>query len=190
MRISREKSILLALLFVIHSAQATSLYSDDSYRPIAADYTARNVGQSLTVLIYEQATAETSANTDTSSLTDISGDVRGNDNRNTGTLNLGNDYEGGGTLSRSGRLVASVTVTILEKLESGELLIGGEQLIEFNEENQHIRVSGRVRPDDIGANNTVLSTRVADAKITYVGDGLLGERQSPGIISRFFNWLW
>lgn len=181
---------LLPVLLAMSSAHATSLYSDASYKPIAADYTARNVGQSLTVLIFEQATAETSADTDTSSSADILGNVSGNDNRNSGNLNLGNDFEGGGSISRSGKLVASVTVTILEKLESGELVIGGEQLIEFNDENQHIRVSGRVRPDDIGSNNTVLSTRIADAKITYVGDGLLGERQKPGVISRFFNWLW
>jgi flagellar L-ring protein precursor FlgH len=171
-------------------ATAASLYNDASYKPLAADYTARHVGESLTVLIFEQATAETSADTATDSSADISADLRGNDNRNSGSLKLGNDFTGGGTISRSGRLVASVTVTILEELQNGELLVGGEQLIEFNDESQHIKVSGRVRPEDIGSNNTVLSTRIADAKITYVGDGLLGERQKPGIISRFFNWLW
>jgi flagellar L-ring protein precursor FlgH len=185
-----KNSAILACLVLTHSAQATSLFNDATYKPLAADRGSRNVGQSLTVLIFEQASAETSADTDTESMTDISASVGGNDNRNTGSLDLANNFEGGGSISRSGRLVASVTVTILDKLENGELVIGGEQLIEFNEENQHIRLSGRVRPEDISTNNTVLSTRVADAKITYIGDGLLGERQAPGILSRFFNWLW
>jgi flagellar L-ring protein precursor FlgH len=46
-----------------------------------------------------------------------------------------------------------------------------------------------VRPEDITDANAVLSSRIADAKITYVGDGILGEKQSPGILSRILSWL-
>lgn len=179
----------VALISVTPHARADSLFNEATYKPIMSDHRSFGAGQSLTVLIYEQASAATSADTDTNRSADIAGEVRGNDNRNTGSLNLSSNFEGGGTISRSGKLVASVTVTVTEKLGNGELLIAGEQVIEFNNENQHIRLTGRVRPEDISSNNTVLSTRVADARITYVGDGLLGKRQKPGIFTRFFDWL-
>jgi flagellar L-ring protein precursor FlgH len=189
MRNSFVAVFCVVLASIIPHARADSLFNEATYRPIMSDHRSFDTGQSLTVLIYEQASAASSADTDTNRSTDISGEVRGNDNRNTGSLNLSNNFEGGGTISRSGKLMASVTVTITDKLDSGELLIAGEQVIEFNNEKQHIRLSGRVRPEDIDANNTILSTRVADARITYVGDGLLGKRQKPGIFTRFFGWL-
>jgi flagellar L-ring protein precursor FlgH len=71
----------------------------------------------------------------------------------------------------------------------GDLLVGGTQLIEVNEEKQHIVLEGRVRPVDVSESNTVLSSRLADAKITYVGDGLLGDKQRPGVIGRILSWL-
>ncbi len=46
-----------------------------------------------------------------------------------------------------------------------------------------------MRPEDISSDNTVISTRIADAKIKYIGDGLLSDREKPGILTRFFNWL-
>ncbi len=62
-------------------------------------------------------------------------------------------------------------------------------MILVNEEKQEIALSGRVRPYDILANNTVLSSRLADATISYVGEGLLAEQQRPGILSRLLRWL-
>lgn len=185
------KYTVLILLGCVWNASglAVSLFDEATYKPIVGDHASYNVGESLTVLIYEQASAATTADTETNESTDFSLDTSGNTERNVGKLGVGNGYEGGGSISRTGRLVASVTVTIVEQLENNELLIAGEQVIEFNEEKQHIKLSGRVRKEDISTDNTVLSTRVADANITYVGDGLLGKRQKPGILSRFFNWL-
>lgn len=180
---------IVAMTVVLAPANAESLFNDATYKPIITDHRSFRPGQSVTVLIHEQALAASSADTDTNKSTDIAAAIRGNDNQDTGSLNLSSDFEGGGTISRTGKLIASVTVTIVETLPSGELLISGEQVIELNEEDQYIRLTGRVRPEDISASNTVLSGRVADAHIAYIGDGLLGKRQSPGIFTRFFNWL-
>jgi flagellar L-ring protein precursor FlgH len=68
-------------------------------------------------------------------------------------------------------------------------MIQGKQHIALNNESQVITVEGRVRPQDIDTNNAVLSTRIADAKIEFIGHGLLSSRQQPGVISRIFNWL-
>ena len=170
-------------------ANATSLYSDTQYTSLVGDHRSHKVGESLTVLIFEEASSATSADTDTKRLFDISAEAKGNRETNAGELGLSNNYAGGGTINRSGKLAASVTVTIIDLLDTGEMAISGEQVIEFNNEKQHIKLSGRVRPEDISAQNTILSTRVAGASITYVGDGLLGRRQKPGIFTRFFDWL-
>ena len=80
-------------------------------------------------------------------------------------------------------------MTVSAVLANGELLVSGEQFIELNNDSQEIKVSGRVRPLDILANNTVLSTRLADAKISFTGEGLLVNRAKPGVITQIINWL-
>jgi flagellar L-ring protein precursor FlgH len=166
-----------------------SLYNEATYQPLIKDHRARNVGQLITVLIYETASSTTSAGSDTNNSMDVGINAGYDDTIHDVTLGIGNDSEGGGTINRTGRLMASVSVTIESILENGELVLKGEQSIEFNNENQFIRVEGRVRPEDISADNTVLSTRIADANIRYVGEGLLGRSQEPGFLTTFFNWI-
>jgi len=80
-------------------------------------------------------------------------------------------------------------VRVVDVAPNGDLVVAGQQLIEVNEEKQEIKLEGRVRAVDVSESNTVLSTRLADAKIWYVGDGLLGEKQRPGILTRILSWL-
>lgn len=178
---------LLGIAWVL--ADAASLYDEATYTPLVSDARSFRVGQIVTVLIYEQASAATSADTETSRSVDLEGTIRGNANEYAGSAAFAHGAEGGGTITRSGKLVASVSVTINEILDTGEFQVAGEQLIEFNDEKQHIKLEGRVRSQDIRADNTVVSTRLANAKITYVGDGILGAQQKPGYITRFLNWL-
>lgn len=188
---------LLALIMCVSCAsmlmpaQGETLFQNDQYQSLVGDPRARQVGQSVTVLIIEQASAATSADAESNKGFDVAGSIEGNDagNRNSGRIGFDNGFQGGGTVSRTGRLVASVSVTIKEVLPNGEFWIEGEQLIHFNEEQQHIKVAGRVRRDDISADNTIISTRIADSSIDYSGEGLLGASQRPGVVTRFFNWL-
>lgn len=166
-----------------------SLYSETTYRPLLQDHRAREVGQLLTVLIYETASSTTSAESDTNNSMDVSVNAGYDDTLHDATLGMGNKSGGGGTINRTGRLMASVSVTIEEILDNGEMLVKGEQSIEFNDENQFIHLEGRIRPQDISTDNTVISTRLADAKIRYVGEGLLGTTQEPGYLTKFFNWI-
>lgn len=179
----------IALYIYCMSLFANSLYSDDGYVSLHSDKKKLSQGDIVTVLIYEQASASTSAGTDTERDTEISGTVTGtNTNRRAG-LDVGSDFSGGGSISRQGKLIASVSVKIKEVLESGDMFIQGQQLIEFNDETQHINIEGTIRPSDITPENTVLSSRIADAKITYRGDGLLGKQQKPGLFSKLMGWL-
>ena len=180
---------LTIYLIFLTPISAGSLFNESRYQSLVQDHRAYAVGDSLTVLIYEQASAVSSADTDTSKDMDFAGRARGNNTDRAASLELSSNFSGGGSVSRTGNLVASISVTVTEIQSNGEMRISGEQLIYLNEEQQRIEVSGRIRPDDISVNNTVSSTRLADARIDYIGEGLLGGRQKPGIITRVFNWL-
>jgi flagellar L-ring protein precursor FlgH len=104
-------------------------------------------------------------------------------------LNTANDANGGGVEKRSGEVLARVSATVMDITPIGEYVIQGKQQIALNNESQIITVEGRVRPQDIDTNNAVLSTRIADAKIEFIGHGLLSSREEPGIFTRIFNWL-
>ena len=186
-----SRSLLLVLLmgFLSLPASGESLFDVTTYQPLITDHRARNVGQLLTVLIYESASSTTSAGSDTNNSLDVGINAGYDDDVHDATLGVDNDSSGGGTINRTGRLVASVSVTIESILDNGEMLVKGEQSIEFNNENQFIHVEGRVRPEDISSENTVISTRLAGAKIRYVGEGLLGRSQEPGLLTKFFNWI-
>jgi flagellar L-ring protein precursor FlgH len=179
----------LLLTISVNHAQSESLYNETTYQPLVKDHRARNIGQLLTILIYESASSTTSAGSDTNNSIDIGINAGYDDSMHNAKLGVGNESDGGGTINRTGRLMASVSVTIESILENGEMVLKGEQSIEFNNENQYIRVEGRIRPEDVNADNTVLSTRLADAKIRYIGEGLLGRSQEPGFLTNFFNWL-
>ena len=180
--------ISLAFLLAYSNAYCESVYSN-GYKPLMVDHKASSVGDLLTVLIYESASAAASANTNSSKSIGVSASVESSHLDKFGKVDLSNDTEGAGTISRTGKLVASVSVLVDSVSENGDLIVSGRQKIEFNDETQHISIKGLVRKDDIQSDNTVLSTRLADAEIIFIGDGLLGERQKPGIITRIFNWI-
>lgn len=186
------KLLILAFIAVCTlpvSANAQSLFDETKYQSLTSDKRSLDVGQSLTVLIYEQASAASTADTDTNRSNNVSAGYNVNADRESGGIGFSNRFEGGGTVSRTGRLMASITVTIVDITKQGELLVDGGQIIELNNETQHIHLQGRVRKEDVSTENTVISNRVADAKIVYKGDGLLGKRQTPGILTRAFNLL-
>jgi flagellar L-ring protein precursor FlgH len=179
--------LAFCMSMVAGNACADTLYSDLRYEGLATDPRARGIGETLTVLIYEQASAATSAGRETKRSLRVAARVRGNDNINRGEIDGDVDSEGRGTITRRGQLIASVSVTVDAITANGELEVSGEQLIEFNEESQFIKISGRVRPEDIAADNTVISSRLAAAQISYTGQGLLGQQQKPGFLSRIFS---
>lgn len=178
-----------ALTLASALAAAQGLYREESFRPLTADYRAQRVGDVLTVLVIENASASASADTSTEKSASVALGVTGPSTNKNATADLSEQFNGGGRIQRSGRLLAQLTVSVVGVLPNGDLMIAGEQRIEVNSETQHIRLAGRVRPVDITEANAVLSSRIADAKITYIGDGILGEKQRPGILSRILSWL-
>lgn len=171
-------------------AEVGTMFNPQSYRSLVADQKAFRVGDALTVLVQESASASSSVNAKASRSQDLGlrGQTLGQEARGlSGGVTSSN--EGGGQVVRSGRVTAQITVTVKEVLPNGELLVDGQQAVDLNGEAQIISVNGRARPRDISDNNAVLSSRLADARIRYVGEGYLADKSHPSIWSRFVTWI-
>ncbi|HVI96827.1 MAG TPA: flagellar basal body L-ring protein FlgH [Anaeromyxobacter sp.] len=181
----------LALWLAGGPARAESLFDGDTYRSLAADRKAFRVGDGLTVQVFENSSASSSADTATQRRNAISGIVTSvNPPRQYGgTLAVSGDFTGGGTTQRTNRVLAVLTVTVREVLPGGDLRVAGEQLLTVNQEQHHVSVEGRVRPQDVSTDNVVLSTRLADARITYVGEGDISERQRRAWWRTLLDWI-
>lgn len=169
---------LVLSLTAWHSVQAESLYREDSYRALVSDDKAHRVGDVLTVQIFENSSASTTTDTDTRRNNAINAEMNHGSSRKVSQLGIstGGDFDGGGKTQRSNRLLTTVSVTVQEILPNGDLKVAGEQQLTVNNELQKVTLQGRVRPSDISQGNVVLSTRLADAKITYDGEGDLADR--------------
>lgn len=184
---SRTIAAVLLAAFALPASQAENLYNERTFRPLAADKRAQLPGDILTVLIYESSSASTSAESEMSRSTGATVRV-GVDNRVHGAdLNGQTSHGGGGTVQRQGKLLAQMSVRVVEVTPNGDLKVAGEQILEINDDRQNIRIEGRVRPRDITDANTVMSYRLADARISYLGDGELAKRQRPGFWAKLMN---
>jgi flagellar L-ring protein precursor FlgH len=94
--------------------------------------------------------------------------------------------DGSGQAGQSNSLTGSITVSVAEVMPNGILLVRGEKWMTLNTGNELVRIAGLVRADDIATDNTVSSTRIADARITYSGTGAFADATQPGWMSRFF----
>jgi flagellar L-ring protein precursor FlgH len=175
--------IALALGAGSVAASAESLYNENTFQSLTADRRALRPGDTLTVLVVENSSASASANTTSNKTGGLSGSVKASAGRGTsitpseytGSVSLAEDFGGKGTVQRSGRVAAQLSVTVQSVMPNQEMMVAGRQQIFVNGEKQLIELSGRVRPVDVTENNTVLSSRIADAEFTYVGDGVLAE---------------
>lgn len=160
------------------------------------DQKARQVGDLLTIIVVERASASKEANTQTSRSSNRNGSLGGFVGINTRglgkgiRLNSGSTFTGSGSTSRSETLNATVPVTVTEVLPNGNLKVEGQRQVTVNGEKQILNVKGVVRPRDIAPNNTIFSTNLANAEITYKGDGIVSRQQKPGLISRILDFIW
>ncbi len=156
-----------------------SLYSDAQFQPLTSDKRRFQVGEVLTVMVYEDASASTSADTGSNRDSNVGVGLSLPTRTKNAAIAVNNDYNGAGRTQRAGRVLAQITVLVREVLPNGDLRVAGEQLLEINGEKQTIRAEGRVRPRDVTEQNVVLSSRMAEAKLAFVGDGVLGDLQRP-----------
>jgi flagellar L-ring protein precursor FlgH len=196
---SRSEFRSAALNYEMPPPPPGAVYNAAGSFDLFMDLRARSVGDILTVLLVERTNAskESSTSTARGSSVDTGFPVIGGVPI---TLNgepiLNNEFESDTTFdgqadsSQSNRLDGSITVTVAARLPNGNLLVRGEKLITINQGEEFIRLEGVVRPIDIGPANTVMSTKVADAAISYSGRGNLQATNRPGWLTRFFNSPW
>ena len=185
----RRMLVALALI-LMPPAHAADLYTHGNGPALASDRLAHRVGDIVEIVVSESAAAQdTATNSSTRSANvggQISADVAFSHNAN---LALQNGSDTTGTTGRSGGIVAQVSARVDEVLPNGDLRVSGTQALNINGEATNIRIKGIVRIADIASDNSVPSSRLADAMIDYDGAGFVSRSSAPGVVTRVFNWL-
>lgn len=153
----------------------------------------RHVGDILTIVISEKADASKNSATTASRTGKLETDF-GVTPRILGNLLRGQNasLSGDNSLNAKGGANAAnafngvITVTVVDVMPNGNLVVSGEKQMLINQGTEFIRFSGVVSPQTVVGNNTVLSTQVADARIEYSSKGFINEAQTMGWLQRFF----
>ncbi|MDT8405738.1 MAG: flagellar basal body L-ring protein FlgH [Methylococcales bacterium] len=176
-----------------------SIYQANRDVRLFEDNSARRVGDILTVLLQENHNANKQADTEIDKSTNTrvtapmlfgapAASLFGFDLES--ELSTQHQFEGETESQQSNRLSGNISVTVVKVYANGNLFVRGEKRMSMNQGDEYIRLSGLVRPADIATDNTVPSTKLADATIQYVGDGALDDANRMGWLARFFISPW
>jgi len=191
------KKILLLTVFLLLLPFSMRVWSGDfgQATSLFTDIKAHGIGDILTVLIYESASASTAAETKTQK----DGKFELDGGPGIGTLDFlplfgvsgsnKGSHNGKGENQRSQSLRGKMTVTVIGVKENGDLIIKGNRTMNISKEKETMSLSGVVRQRDVAADNTIASYLIADAEISYTGRGAGSDASRPGPLMRFLNWL-
>ena len=170
-----------------------SIYQAGVSRTLFEDRRARYVGDTMTIAIAETTSASTKSNTKASRSTSISASaptITGLPGKSFQGMALSasgsNSLDGKGEAAANNVFTGTITVTVIEVLPNGNLLVSGEKQVSIGAGIEYIRLSGIVNPYFINSANTISSTNVADARIEYKESGVISEAQIMGWLARFF----
>ncbi|MDO9104276.1 MAG: flagellar basal body L-ring protein FlgH [Methylovulum sp.] len=164
------------------------------------NHAAIRVGDILTVKLQEKTQAQKKADLNAKKDTSLTADapvllgmgasalLAGNGMET--TLKSAHDFKGEGDSAQSNSLTGNIAVTVVEQLPNGNLKIRGEKIVNLNQGDEYIRLSGIVRPVDIDVSNTISSDNLADATITYTGSGAMADASKMGWLSRILTSPW
>jgi flagellar L-ring protein FlgH len=160
---------------------------------------ARHVGDVVTIVLSESTNAQKSATTKTQKSTSntlpgvsLFGSpvtIHGAQVLS-GNLNDASKFDGEGNSAQSNSLTGYITTTVAKVLPNGNLYIKGEKKIWINQGQENVVLSGVIRPIDLAPDNSIPSSRVANARISYGGKGAINDANAAGWLSRFFNSPW
>lgn len=176
-------------------AAAESLWVDNSaVANMYSDRKARTVGDTLTIIISESASASRTGKASNSKKASAS--MKGS----TGIFKLfspaydasasnSDSFQADGSLSNTNSVTARITAQVTEVKPNGNMVISGTHKVKQNGEEQRIIITGEVRVDDISADNTILSPSIANADIKIEGSGPISTKQRQGIITQILNFF-
>ena len=167
------------------------------YRPLFEDRRARQVGDTLTVVLEERTSASKRSSAAASKESSLKSGVTAGAKvpifERWAGMSLGassdNSFEGKGSSSAANNFSGTITVTVMEVYANGNLVVAGEKRLAVSAEDEIIRFSGVVNPTDLNG-NAVPSVLVADARIEYRGRCAADDAQSPGILTRAILKFW
>jgi len=178
---------------IIEPANGAIFSTYAGYSPLHYGQRAARVGDLVTVVLTErtQSAKDTSASSDRDGSFDITPPSLGPFSFDPGNLNSGSSasFSGSGDASQTNSLSGTITVTISEVLPNGIARVRGEKLMNLSQGEEWIQLAGLVRLNDIDADNRIASTRIADARISYSGNGHFQRASRPGWLARFFNMV-
>lgn len=164
------------------------------YSPLTSGARAAQIGDILTVVLVErmQATKSNSATTGRDGNVGLTPPTSGPLALfNSSDVNMGgtSSFKGKGEAQQSNALSGEVSVTVIAVRANGTMLIRGEKALTLNRGDEHVQLSGIVRAADIGPDNRISSTRIADARISYTGKGEIARASRQGWLQRFFSMV-
>lgn len=171
---------------------------------LTEDGKARRIGDIVTIIVTETASASKQAATATGRSSKISAGIPnmlGLEESKIITSNFADlskllnasassSFDGSGSTSRKETLTATISAKVIDVLPNGNLKIEGRRNVKVNYEDQIVTVKGTIRQRDITAENTINSIYVADAQISYSGEGIISDRQKPGWLMNVLDKLW
>ncbi len=176
-----------------------SLFRTNYVNNIYSDSKAHRVGDIISVILSESTQAQKNAKTELSKensaqLDPITGFGGLPINFKGDAIQFGynqvNDFTGDSKANQGNSLSGNISVHVLRVLPNGNLMIRGEKWMTLNNGDEYIRLTGIIRPQDITSDNTIISNKVANARIQYAGTGTFADVQEQGWLSRFFSSSW
>ncbi len=167
-----------------------AIYNGAGYKPLFEDRRARSIGDTITINIVENTTATKAAGSSGSKKGSVDSSVGAlfghglpdatfksstdNSNADTDAANASNVFNG------------NITVTVVDVLANGNLVVSGEKQISLDKGTEFVRFSGVVNPDYVTLGNVVASTKVADARVEYRTNSKIDAAQVTSMLARFF----
>ncbi|GGC03774.1 flagellar L-ring protein [Oxalicibacterium flavum] len=170
-----------------------AIFQSSTYRPVFEDRRARLIGDTITIVVNERSSAGKAAGSSGSKTGSLAADAPnlfgifgGVTNRLGASASTSSEFEDRGAITSSNNFVSTLTVTVIDVLSNGNLVVAGEKQVSLDKGAEFIRFSGVVDPSTVSGNNVVSSTNVADARIEYRTNSRIDGAAVMNMLSRFF----
>ncbi|MGY3927892.1 flagellar basal body L-ring protein FlgH [Aeromonas simiae] len=175
-----------------------AIFQPDQVNSIYSDIKAHKVGDLITIQLIESTSASKKADTQSGKNNKFGLDpvtlggvpITAGAYDMSASLGQNSTFKGQAKADQSNSLQGNISVSVSKVLPNGNLMVRGEKWIMLNNGNEYIRITGVIRPEDVGSDNSVSSQRVANARIYYGGTGDLANTQEQGWLTSFFNGPW
>jgi flagellar L-ring protein precursor FlgH len=176
-----------------------SLFKQHYVNNIYSDSKAHRVGDIISVILSEKTQAKKNAKTELKKENETNldavtglGGVPVTINGQSLQFGLSQDssFKGDSKADQGNSLSGNISVHVLRVLPNGNLMIRGEKWLTLNNGDEYIRLTGVIRSKDISSNNTIVSNKVANARIQYAGTGSFADSNEQGWLVKFFNSTW